>query len=249
LRSRADRLSGILNGVDYSEWNPERDRFIAARYSTAEMAGKEICKRALKDRLGIRQDGVRRPLFGMVSRLAQQKGIELLLEVLPQILKRDVDVALLGSGDPGHEAALFGLRSRFGDRVGTYVGFDNALSHMVEAGSDFFLMPSVYEPCGLNQMYSLRYGTPPIVHATGGLDDTVVDASLPEGNGFKFMDYRDAAFLWAVDRARQIYDAPESLEALRRRGMRADFSWDVAAANYVALYERTLAARPRMSLA
>jgi starch synthase len=244
LRTRADRLTGILNGIDTEEWDPSRDSLLPARYEAHDFAGKAVCKAYLRRRFGFPEpDRVSpRPLFVTVSRLTEQKGIDLMLEALPWVLGRaDLEVVVLGSGDRRYEEGLRVLAARFPGRVGVNLGFDNVLSHQVEAGGDFFLMPSLYEPCGLNQMYSLRYGTPPIVRATGGLDDSVRDVALPDGNGFKFEHFRADGLAWAMSRALEVWRNPERLELLRRRGMALDFSWPLSAERYQRLYASLLA--------
>ena len=232
LRRRSARLTGILNGIDVDEWNPETDPDLPERYGSARLAGKAACKRALLRRFGLAPTPA--PLFGLVGRLAHQKGIDLLLEALPLLLQADMRLVLLGSGDPYFEAAVRELPDLFPGQVGTLVGFDHQLSHLLEAGSDFFLMPSLYEPCGLNQMYSLRYGTPPVVRATGGLVDTVEDG--PDGTGFLFDAYHPVALLGAVRRALSLYAEPARLAAMQRRGMARDFSWTASARRYAELY-------------
>ncbi|HVE86858.1 MAG TPA: glycogen synthase GlgA [Myxococcales bacterium] len=237
IRARAGKLHGILNGVDYSEWNPSTDRHLPARYSAEDLAGKEICKRDLLGQFALPHQGKDWPLFGIVSRLAHQKGVDLLLPVLATALSEwNLFFVALGSGEGRLEQGLNELRARFPDRVGVYVGFDTKLSHLVEAGADFFLMPSRYEPCGLNQMYSLRYGTVPIVRATGGLDDTVVDAGAPGGTGIKFTHFSRDDLHHAVWRGLHLYGNPDWLSQVRRRGMGADFSWEASARKYEALY-------------
>jgi starch synthase len=244
LRARADRLTGILNGIDVEEWDPARDTLLPARYDSNDFAGKAVCKAYLRRRFGFPEpDRVSpRPLFVAVSRLTEQKGIDLMLEALPWVLNRaDLEVVLLGSGERRYEEGLRALAARFPGRVGVTLGFDTVLSHQVEAGGDFFLMPSLYEPCGLNQMYSLRYGTPPIVRATGGLDDSVRDVALPDGTGFKFEHVRADGLAWAMGRALELWRFPDRLELLRRRGMAVDFSWPVSAERYQRLYASVLA--------
>ena len=236
LRSRRDRLFGILNGVD-ADWNPATDPLIPARFSADALEGKAVCKRELRRAFGLQDRPGNRPLFGLVSRLTGQTGIELVLQALPVALQhRDIEVVLLGSGEANLENGLKHLAQRFPGRVGVRIGFDNPLSHLVEAGSDFFLMPSVYEPCGLNQMYSLRYGTLPIVRATGGLDDTVRHFTEPNGNGIKFHDYLQSALLWGIGQALWLWDEPMRLAAVQQLGMREDFSWDRSATRYERLY-------------
>ncbi|HLL52011.1 MAG TPA: glycogen synthase GlgA [Myxococcaceae bacterium] len=240
LRARRGSLHGILNGIDYDEWNPRTDKYLPAHYDADELAGKWQCKRALLERLGLPHDdaAMKRPVFGMVSRLAEQKGVDLLLAAMEQFLPGgDAVFVGLGSGDPSLETALWELAKRFPRNAGVWVGFDAALSHQVEAGADFFVMPSRYEPCGLNQMYSLRYGTLPIVRATGGLDDTVEDLSSPNATGLKFQDFDLGQLLRALWRARDAYhNAAAWLDTVRQRGMRQDFSWGASAARYEALY-------------
>jgi starch synthase len=243
IQARADRLTGILNGIDDEEWDPSRDTLLPARYDASDFSGKAICKAALRRRFGFPQPDVvsPRPLFAMVSRLTAQKGVDLVLAALPWMLARaDFEVVLLGSGEEHYERGLRALAARFPERVGVYIGFDTALSHNVEAAADFFLMPSQYEPCGLNQMYSLRYGTVPIVRATGGLDDSVRDAALGNGDGFKFEHFEPDALAWAMGRALEAWRAPAVLEVLRQRGMAVDFSWRLSAARYEQLYTSLL---------
>jgi len=240
LRARRNILSGILNGVDYDEWNPATDKFLPAYFSAENLAGKALCKRALLERFNLPRDeaALQRPVFGMVSRLAEQKGIDLLISALHSFLEGgDATFVGLGSGDPSQEHGLWELARRFPNRAGVWVGFDPALSHLVEAGADFFVMPSRYEPCGLNQMYSLRYGTLPIVRATGGLDDTVEDLASSAPTGIKFQNFDRAELIHALWRGLDVYrTAPAWLEGVRQRGMRQDFSWDASATRYEALY-------------
>lgn len=232
LRRRQHVLAGILNGIDTEEWNPRTDAFLPERYGAQELAGKAASKRELLRRFGLADTNA--PVFGIVSRLAWQKGVDLLLEVLPTALQADMRFVAVGSGEGRYEEALRQLQARFPKQVGTFIGFDTGLSHLVEAGSDFFTMPSRYEPCGLNQMYSLRYGTVPIVRATGGLADTVEDGL--DGNGVLFEAFHPAALLGALRRALALYADPPRLEAFRRRGMEKDFSWTSSARKYEALY-------------
>lgn len=232
LRSRQHLLTGILNGIDTHEWDPRTDAYLPARYGRHALSGKAVCKRELLGRFGLPDDGA--PVFGIVSRLAWQKGIDLLLEAMPAALQADIRFVAVGNGEGGYEEGLRQLQARFPKQVGTFIGFDAGLSHLVEAGADFFLMPSRYEPCGLNQMYSLRYGTVPIVRATGGLADTV-EGGL-EGNGLLFEAFHPAALLAALRRALALYADPPRLEAFRRRGMEKDFSWEASARKYESLY-------------
>lgn len=235
LRHRSDALTGILNGIDVQEWNPRTDPHLPARYAVDDLAGKAVCKRELLAELGL--GGERRPFFGFVGRLAEQKGIGLIRSVIPTLVQDGGNVVVVGMGDPTEEQALRALAAQFPGRVAVRIAFDPALSHRVEAGLDFFLMPSLFEPCGLNQLYSLRYGTIPIVRAVGGLRDTVTDMSTPGGTGFLFEAFDPEAFRHATRRAFALYEAgPKILDEARRRGMRQDFSWDRSARRYVEVY-------------
>jgi starch synthase len=238
LRARAARLVGILNGVDDDVWNPATDPHLAARYDAADLRGKARCKAALQAELGlaVRAD---LSLLAVVSRLAEQKGLELLGRALPQLLATtDLQLAVLGSGDAGYEAQLRALAAAFPRRVAARIEFNEPLAHRIEAGADVFLMPSRFEPCGLNQLYSLRYGTVPVVHATGGLDDTVIefDPAAGTGTGFKFTPYTVEAFVAAVGRALRLHADPAAWQRLMRNGMAQDFSWHRAARAYARLY-------------
>jgi starch synthase len=237
LRQRAHRLQGILNGIDTHEWDPETDPYLPARYGPHALEGKAVCKRELLARFGL-PDGDA-PVFAIVSRLAWQKGMDLLLEVLPTALQADLRFVGVGSGDGHLEDRLRALQARYPRQLAVHIGFDPALSHLVEAGADFFLMPSRYEPCGLNQMYSLRYGTVPIVRATGGLVDTV-EGGL-DGNGLLFEAFHPAALLAAIRRALALYADRPRLGEFRHRGMQKDFSWSASARKYEALYAGLLA--------
>jgi len=239
LRHRQAVLSGILNGVDYEVWHPVRDPSIAARYSADDPGGKRRCKEALQRRLGLelRADA---PLFGVVSRLTEQKGIDLLLEAIPAIIATGAQLAVLGSGDARLEEALRAVRTANPECVGLQIGYDEALAHQIIAGADCFLMPSRFEPCGLTQLYSLAYGTIPVVHATGGLADTVVDADVagPAGGratGISYAADSAVGLVEAIRRAVALYGGPH-WEALQRQAMRQEFSWEKSAAVYQALY-------------
>jgi starch synthase len=237
LRERRGALRGILNGIDDRRWNPAQDPHLAAAYSATDLAGKTACKAALQRAFGLPVNP-RVPLIGMVTRLAEQKGLDILMGALPGLLGLDLQLAILGSGDARYERSLGEAASRHPSRIAVRFAFDEALSHQVEAGADMFLMPSRYEPCGLNQMYSLRYGTVPIVRATGGLDDTIddVDAAPGYGTGFKFTDYSPDALAAAVRRALAAYPDRASWERVMREGMRRDHSWRRAAGSYLELY-------------
>lgn len=242
LRSRADALTGILNGVDYDEWNPSGDPLIPFRYSGKSAFRKTRNKKALLEELGLDvRDDV--PLVGMVTRLTIQKGIDLLEEALPEMLSRErFALVVLGSGESRYEAFFAALQRRFADRVCFYRGFSDKLAHWIEAGSDLFLMPSQYEPCGLNQMYSLKYGTVPIVRKTGGLADSVTqfDPETGEGTGIVFEHYTPDGVRWALRTALAFYRDSDVWSALVQNGMREDFSWEQQAERYVAIYRRLL---------
>jgi starch synthase len=235
LRARASDLCGILNGVDYTHWNPETDVNLAAHYSADDLSGKRLCKRALLGELGLPKAAMEKPLLGVVSRLTSQKGTELIVEIAPDLARNGLSLAVLGSGDADYDAKLRQAASAYPDHIAVRIGYDEALAHRIEAGADVFLMPSQYEPSGLNQMYSLRYGTVPVVRATGGLDDTIED-----GTGFKFQEYSAPALLAAIRAASVAFQDRKGWEAMMRRGMRKDFSWRVSAAEYAALYRRLL---------
>lgn len=243
IRSRANTVTGILNGADYEEWNPETDRFLAARYSAADLRGKQDCKHDLLQRFHLPVDSRRRPLIGIVSRFATQKGFDLIAEQADALMAEKVSVVALGTGEPAFEKLLRELARRFPQRFAVRVAYDNALAHKIEGGSDIFLMPSRYEPCGLNQIYSLRYGTVPVVRATGGLDDTIepFDPRTGQGTGFKFQQYSGAAMLACLRRALDLYHHdPAAWRQLMRNGMARDFSWNTSAAEYESLYERVV---------
>jgi starch synthase len=238
LRARSADLFGILNGVDYEEWSPENDRYIVARYSVNDLSGKRECKRDLLRTFGL-DENLNRPLIGCISRLSDQKGFDLILEISEKMLDSGVSFVLLGSGAEVYEQAFQALQKARPSRVGVYLGFSNELAHKIEAGADMFLMPSRFEPCGLNQMYSLRYGTVPIVRGVGGLEDTIenFDRSTGRGNGFKFYEYNSACLLEKIREALEVYAEQELWRRVMLNGMRADFSWDASARKYVELYE------------
>ena len=240
LRARSSTVIGILNGGDYDEWSPERDRYIPHRYSASDLAGKEADKEHLLTSLGLPYvPGV--PVFGVVSRLVGQKGFGLLGGVMPDLLRRHgFQLVVLGSGEPALEDMFARLQRAFPRQVCFYNGFKNDLAHMIEAGADMFVMPSRYEPCGLNQLYSLRYGTVPIVHRTGGLADTVHnwDPRTGRGNGFAFEHHDDAGLRWAIQAALATYRRPEHWRRLVDNGMAEDFSWSRQGKLYELVYNR-----------
>jgi starch synthase len=239
LRARAGRLVGIVNGVDYQEWSPEKDAHIARSYSAADLQGKAVCKRALLEQLHLPTGDLTKPVIGMISRMVNQKGFDLLAEAADELLAEDILLTVLGSGEPVYEKLFRDLAAAHPAKVGLFIGYDNALSHRIEAGADMFLMPSYYEPCGLNQIYSLRYGTVPIVRAVGGLEDTIVDGG-DDTTGFKFDDYTGLALQAVVRRALDVYAHRPRWEELMRRGMKQDFSWEHSAGQYAALYRSLL---------
>jgi starch synthase len=236
LRARAGVLSGILNGVDYREWSPDVDPLIPANYSPGDLGGKRICKQKLLEEFGLPAEAMDRPLIGIVSRFTRQKGTDILAEVAADIVAEGVYLVALGTGEPEYEEFFRRMEIEHPGRIAVRVGFDNGLAHRIEAGADMFLMPSRYEPCGLNQMYSLRYGTVPVVRATGGLNDTIED-----GTGFKFADYSGQALLAAVRTAAGAYSDVAVWREMMCCGMRQDFSWKASAAAYAALYRQLLA--------
>jgi starch synthase len=240
LRTRSNELSGILNGIDEHTWNPATDPALPARYDVDHLEGKAVCKEALQKELELRVDP-RAPLFGVVSRLAWQKGIDLVAELGDSICRMGGQLAVLGTGEPGLEGWLSELRKRLPGACAVGIQFDEALAHRMVAGSDAFLMPSRYEPCGLTQMYALRYGTVPIVRSVGGLDDTVeeLDSARAEGTGFKFGAATASAFWAAIQRALSAWEQQEVWTELARRGMVKNFSWDTSAAAYETLFRES----------
>ncbi len=251
LAARRERLTGILNGIDDEVWDPEHDPFLPASYSARNLAGKRRCKAELLRAFGLpaEPEALERPVIGLVSRLVDQKGHDLLAQASEELPGLDAAFVLLGSGEARYEELWRRLAVRFPDRVGVHIGFDERLAHLVEAGADLFLMPSRFEPCGLNQLYSLRYGTVPVARATGGLADTVVDVDerTGRGTGFLFEAYTPEAMFAAIERAIRAYRRPKVWQRIVRAGMRQDHSWDVAARAYLRVYRRArrLARTPR----
>jgi starch synthase len=237
LRRRADDLVGILNGIDTDRWNPAADQFVPA-YSAADLSGKREAKRLLlqTSSLDAGDEGLQRPLIGLVSRLTDQKGFDLIAAAIDELMALDAAWVMLGSGERRYEALWEELAQRFPGRVSARIGYDERLEHLIVAGSDAFLMPSRFEPCGLNQLNSLRYGTLPIVRAVGGLKDTVVDASAADGTGFTFDEYGPATLVQTVRRALEAYGTPEHWTRMQQTAMATDFSWDVSAREYVKVY-------------
>ena len=242
LRARADRLAGITNGVDYTIWNPATDPHIASNFSADDLSGKRKCKLDLLRHFGLPEDPDR-PILAMISRLVSQKGYDLIRQISGEILQTGSFVIMLGAGAPEYEDFLQRWHDLAPKQVGIFKGYaGEPLAHQIEAGADMFLMPSLYEPCGLNQMYSMRYGTVPIVRATGGLDDTVqqFDPASGTGTGFKFQPYTGGAFLEKIRKALYFYGRPETWQHIQRNGMLVDNSWAAAARRYIALYRELM---------
>jgi len=250
IRSRGDRLVGILNGADYDAWNPETDKLIAHDYSAEHLSGKKACKKDLLAAFHLPEGDAARPVVGIVSRFADQKGFDLIAEIADELMKENLALVVLGTGQAEYERFFKQLGEKYPERVGAKIGYDNNLAHKIEAGADMFLMPSRYEPCGLNQIYSLRYGTVPIVRATGGLDDTIQNfvPQTQQGTGFKFEEYSGQALLQCVRIALATYGDSKAWRALQANGMAKDFSWKASAASYVTLYEAAKRSRiPRVA--
>ena len=241
LQQRAADLVGILNGVDYYHWNPWTDPFLAHHYGEHSLTVKRDCKKALLRAVGL-PERTNTPLLAMVSRLTSQKGFDLVEDIFDRLIERGVQLVLLGTGEPRFEQFFRDAAERYPDQVAVEIAFNEALAHQIEAGADLFLMPSLYEPCGLNQMYSLKYGTIPVVRAVGGLKDTVqdYDAENQTGTGFVFAPYQSEAMLAAIDRGLLVYRDKKAWTALRRRAMAMDFSWDRSAKRYSNLYRQLL---------
>jgi starch synthase len=254
LRARRDDLAGILNGIDAREWDPANDPHLPRSYDATDLAGKKDAKLALLRRLKLRDDAaaMKRPLVGMVSRMVDQKGFDLVAALANDLPRLDATFAVLGTGEPRYQDMWTSLAARFPDRIGALIGFDEALAHLIEGGADMFLMPSRFEPCGLNQMYSMRYGTVPVVHVIGGLADTVRDYAPSTGKGgprrekptgFVFREYSPPALLEALMRAFALFPDTRKWRALQVAGMQQDFSWDRSAREYVKIYERAIMKR------
>jgi starch synthase len=244
LRGRAGQFCGILNGVDYNEWSPEKDKLILTQYSLGTMESKHGCKRDLLRQLGLEGANPELPLIGMISRLAEQKGLDLIAGITDELAGLPLNMAVLGSGESRYEDLFRDLSARFPDKFWFRTGYDNAMAHKIEAGADMFLMPSRYEPCGLNQLYSLKYGTVPIVRATGGLDDTIEnwDPEIGRGTGFKFSEYSGEELLATLRLALSVFNDKAAWKKIMMNGMVKDFSWSASAREYAKLYEGTRAA-------
>jgi starch synthase len=242
LQDRSQDLIGILNGIDQKLWSPEGDPMIPARYSSKDLSGKAENKIALLKKFGLDTSHPERPLLAMISRIDVQKGFDLLVSVLEYLLSKDLYFALLGAGNKDTEAYLRTIISRYPGKAGMRFEFDNGSAHITEAGADIFLMPSKYEPCGLNQMYSLRYGTVPVVRRTGGLADTVTeyDPATKTGTGFVFSGYDPEQFKAAIGRALQLWPKKSEWKRLMLNGMKKDFSWKESAKKYATAYKNVL---------
>lgn len=242
MRARARVLTGILNGIDPDEWNPMNDPFLPAPFSGADLSGKEAAKRALLEAFGfdVTSETLARPVVGMVSRMVDQKGLDLIAALAGELPQLDATFVIVGTGEPRYQEMWRTLASRRSDRIGAFIGFDERRAHLVEGGSDLFMMPSRFEPCGLNQMYSQRYGTVPVVRAVGGLVDTVrpYNPRNGTGTGFLFADYQPRALLDALKTALGVHANRKHWTRLQKNGMRMDFSWDRSAGEYVKMYRR-----------
>jgi starch synthase len=247
LQAKRSRLYGILNGADYKEWSPDTDPYIAANYSRHNLDGKGQCKLDLLGELQLPERLMKRPLLGAISRLADQKGFDLLAAVLDKLVAQDIGLVILGIGDDKYQRMLTDVADRYPEKVAVRLEFDERLAHKIEAGADMFLMPSRYEPCGLNQIYSLRYGTVPIVRATGGLYDTITPfrEARGEGVGFRFDTYDADSFWRVLVEALALFNQPETWRQIMQNGMAMDFSWKASAREYLNLYEKVLAEKQR----
>jgi starch synthase len=242
IRRRRDALVGILNGIDHDEWNPEADPHLPAPFGAGNLAGKEAAKRALLETFGftVTADLMKRPVIGMVSRMIDQKGLDLIAAVAGELPTLDATFTIVGTGEPRYQDMWRALSRRFPDRISAFIGFDERRAHLVEGGADLFLMPSRFEPCGLNQMYSLRYGTVPVVRAVGGLVDTVrpYNPRNGQGNGFLFAEYHPRVMIETIRTALATYPNKKIWTRLQKNGMRANFSWDRSAGEYVKMYRK-----------
>jgi starch synthase len=240
LKDRTETVTGILNGVDYEEWNPETDKFIAEHYNSDNLSGKAECKRDLLRTMGLSEKDSSVPVIGIVSRFAAQKGFDLIGQIIDRLALEEILFTVLGSGDRLYEEMFMRLARRVPEKIAVRIAYDNALAHKIIAGADMVLMPSRYEPCGLSQIYALKYGTVPLVRATGGLDDTIDpwDARTKKGTGFKFQAHTGDALMRTVHQAIPLFSDKASWQKLMRNGMAKDFSWRVEAREYIRVYER-----------
>jgi starch synthase len=240
LRSRAATVAGILNGVDYDHWHPEEDEYIACRYSSQDLSGKAVCKEDLLARFGLDHANPDTPVAGILGRFAAQKGFDLISQISERLAREEMILTVLGTGDKDYEDLFRRLAKQFPKKIGLKVAYDNVLAHKMIAGADLFLMPSHYEPCGMTQIYSLKYGTVPVVRSTGGLDDTIEswDPKTGKGTGFKFVEYNGDALLATLRAALHAYRDHDAWRKLMRNGMSKDFCWKAAAQEYVKVYQR-----------
>jgi starch synthase len=247
LRKRSQDLYGILNGVDYQDWDPSQDTHLAAQYSPENLSGKRVCKKDLLKEFNLPSSLENVPVLGVISRLADQKGFDLLAEIIEDLFCLDIGFVLLGTGEQKYHDLFTRIGRKYSQKAGIRIAYDDRLAHKIEAGADLFLMPSKYEPCGLNQIYSLKYGTIPVVRATGGLEDTIApyDPETGKGNGFKFIHYDAREFLQQIKAAIHTYHQPNHWERILRNAMTADFSWQRSAESYVDLYRKALEKRGR----
>jgi len=238
LRKRSKDLYGIINGIDYKEWSPDKDKLIPVNYSIKDMSGKTECKKSLQKACGLPQ--VDSPVTGMVTRLSAQKGLDIVAEAMEGIINAGAQMVILGKGDEPFQKLFLDLKKKFSKQLSVTIGFDNTLAHKIYAGSDIFLMPSRYEPCGLGQLIALRYGTVPVVRRTGGLADTVIqyNPSTGVGTGFLFNDYSSDELLKTLKEAKEIFNDKGHLLKIRRNIMSEDFSWKQSAKQYLALYKK-----------
>jgi starch synthase len=247
IEHRKDNLTGIVNGVDYAVWNPGRDLLIPVQFNQRSLFHKMENKRALQEHFNLPVDH-NIPLFAVISRLVEQKGIDLILDIVPDLFRKGAQLVILGSGDSQLEVDILQAEKKYPQQLGVVIGYDEALAHHIEAGADFFLMPSRFEPCGLNQIYSQRYGTVPVVRQTGGLTDTVTDTTTETlanktATGFSFKDATAPALWGAIQRALEHYQDTDCWQQIMMTGMKLDFSWKHSAEEYLALYEQLLAAQ------
>ena len=245
LRELADKVTGILNGVDYNEWSPETDKHIITRYTPELLDAKAGCKKDLLTEYGIGNGDAKLPVIGIVSRFAAQKGFDLIAEIADRLTKEPLIIVALGTGDKVYEELFLKLQMEYPKKFAVKIAYDNVVAHKIEAGADMFLMPSRYEPCGLNQIYSLKYGTVPIVRATGGLDDTIepYDRYTGQGTGFKFSEYKGEALHETIRAALAVFRNKPAWQKLMRNGMAKDFSWTSSAREYMRVYDKVRHAR------
>jgi starch synthase len=240
IRQRSADLFGIMNGVDYTEWNPAIDPNIAAHFTPQKLGGKKECRRDLLHAFGLEGVSDETAVIGVVSRFATQKGFDFIVEIMEWLVQQNIVMVMLGNGEEYYERLLTETAARYPDHLRVHIKYDNVIAHKIEAGSDIFLMPSRYEPGGLNQIYSLKYGTVPVVRATGGLDDTIDEQPDGGGNGFKFWGYSSLALRDAIQRALDTFQNKDAWKKLMQHGMAQDFSWDKPAREYVRVYERVI---------